>query len=91
MLYFFWQVVEGETESIHQRLYTVFGRFGAVRDAQWHYFQHIRGEDPSKGPCLYDLNNDPQEQRNVIEQHPEIAAKMSKQLEDRLGIELPPI
>ncbi|MCH8290818.1 sulfatase [Candidatus Poribacteria bacterium] len=86
-----WKVAEGEVSSVHDRLFTVFGRFGAVRDNEWHYFQHIKGDDKGKGPCLYDLKNDPEEKRNVIKEHPQVAAQMRKQMENRLGVELPDV
>jgi arylsulfatase A-like enzyme len=84
-------LMRGERDSLHERVFTEFGRFGAVRTPEWHYFQHVAGENPGKGPCLYDLAEDPGETRNVLEQKPEVAAELRGQLQERFGTELPAV
>jgi len=54
------------------------GQFGwsalcSVRDARWKYVRAPRSE-------LYDLVEDPREQQNLIDSHPEVAAKMEQKL-----------
>jgi arylsulfatase A-like enzyme len=44
----------------------------AVRTEEWKYIQY-----PDQPPELYDLKADPAERRNVIEQYPEVAAKLA--------------
>jgi len=85
----FWKLTTGETASIHKHVFTQFGDFAAVRDLKWHYFQHTKGKNPGKGPCLYDLLNDPEEKVNVVDKHPEIVKQMRGYLAKRLGISLP--
>ena len=62
-----------------------------MKTRKWHYFQHTKGEDKGKGPCLYDLENDPEERVNVLERYPEVVEEMRKRLEERLGRPLPEI
>lgn len=85
----FWKLATGETDSIHERVFTQFGNFAAVRDSKWHYFQHTKGQNRGKGPCLYDLENDPEEKVNVVGEHPEVVRRMRGYLEERLGMSLP--
>ena len=85
----FWKLATGESDAIHDRVYSQFGNFAAVRDQRWHYFQHTAGEDPGKGPCLYDLDADPKEETNIVESHPEVVKEMRAHLEQRLALSLP--
>ena len=84
-----WALVTGESDTIHERVFTQFGPFAAVRDRTWHYFQHTKGEKSDTVPCLYDLEDDPGERHNVVDQHPEVVREMRGYLEKRLGISLP--
>jgi len=84
----FWTLATGES-AIHERVFSQFGNFAAVRDLNWHYFQHTTGENKGKGPCLYDLVNDPGETANVCQQHPKVVNDMRNAIEERLGISLP--
>ncbi len=86
-----WDLVTNKKEYINEHIYTVFGKFGAIRNRNWHYFQNIRGKNPGKGPCLYDLKNNPEETKNVIKQYPEVARKLRNKLQKRLGIKIPDI
>jgi arylsulfatase len=58
----------------------------AVRAGRWKLIQAL-APDPHGGPMreLYDLESDPQEQRNVVEGHPETAEKLEEEL--RLWVE----
>jgi arylsulfatase A-like enzyme len=82
----FWKLVTGETDAIYERVFTGFGPFAAVRNLQWHYFQHIKGQNPGKGPCLYDLTNDTEETTNVAEKHPDVVAQMRSYIEKRFEV-----
>ncbi len=75
-----WQLVEGETESLHDWLLIRFRNFVAARTDDWHYFQSLDRSDPGHGPALYDLNADPQETTNVVDQHPDIVAELRELL-----------
>jgi len=85
-----WKLVTGDVQAIHDNVYTVFQNFGAVHNLDWHYFQNIRGDNPGKGPCLYNLKNDPYQTKNVIKEFPDIAQEMKNRLQNHLKIELPP-
>lgn len=84
-------LMRGDEEPLHEGVFTEFGRFGSVHTLDWHYFQNVSGEERGKGPCLYDLRQDPQETRNVLAEHPEVAAGLRARLQERFGTELPPI
>jgi len=86
-----WQLVTQKVPALHDNVYTVFQRFGAIHNLNWHYFQNIRGKDPGKGPCLYDLKNDPKQTKNVIEELPEVAKDLRRKLQNHLKIEIPPL
>jgi len=85
----FWPLVTGEADSIHDRVFSGYGSFfAAVHDHEWHYFQHVKGQDKGKGPALYDLKNDPKMTRNVIEKYPNVAAEMKRHLGERFEVAL---
>ncbi len=84
-----WKLLTGEVPSIHENVYTVFRNFGAIHNLNWHYFQNIRGEDTGKGPCLYDLKNDPKQTKNVIKEFPDAAKEMRNKLQNYLKVEIP--
>ena len=86
-----WRLVNGEARSIHDNVYTVFNRFGAIHNPDWHYFQNIRGNDPGKGPCLYNLKGDPAQTRNAIKEFPDVAKDLRVKLQAHLGIKIPPL
>ena len=86
-----WKLVTGQVPSIHDNVYTVFNRFGAIHNLDWHYFQNIRGKDRGKGPCLYNLKNDPKQTGNVIKEFPEAAKRLRNKLQNHLKIEIPPL
>jgi len=86
-----WRLVTGEVPAIHDNVYTVFRNFGAIHSLDWHYFQNVRGKDIGKGPCLYDLKNDPNQAKNVIKEFPDIAKDMRAKLENHLKVELPAV
>jgi len=86
-----WKLVTGQVPSIHDNVYTVFNRFGAIHNSDWHYFQHIRGKDRGKGPCLYNLKNDPKQTKNVIKEFPKAAKRLRNKLQNHLKIEIPPL
>jgi arylsulfatase A-like enzyme len=84
-----WKLVTQAGPAIHDDVYTVFNRFGAIHNLQWHFFQNISGKDRGKGPCLYDLRNDPQQTKNVISQYPQVAERLRTTLQNHLGMEIP--
>jgi len=84
----FWKLVTGATDAIHERVFTEFGPFAAVRNLSWHYFQNIKGANPGKGPGLYDLKNDLKETHNVVKEHPDVVAEMKRYLEERFDLTL---
>ena len=86
-----WSLATGAKPAIHENVYTVFGKFGAVQSLEWHYFQNIRGQDRGKGPCLYNLKTDPGQNKNVIAEFPKVARNMRARLQNHLKIEIPPL
>ncbi len=56
-----------------------------LRSDDWKYVEHPRnGENLSPEAMLFDLQSDPDERRNVIRKHPELAIRMRHQLDDIL-------
>ena len=86
-----WPLVEGEIPSIHDNVYTVFNKFGAIHNLNWHYFQNVTGKNLGKGPCLYDLKTDPEQKKNVIRQFPRVAKDLRNKLQNHLKIKIPPL
>ena len=86
-----WKLVTKQVPAIHDNVYTVFHNFGAIHNLNWHYFQNIRGNDPGKGPCLYNLKNDPDQTKNVIREFPDIAQKLRSKLQYHLKVKIPPL
>jgi arylsulfatase A-like enzyme len=86
-----WRLVTGESPSIHEEVYSVFGNFGAIHTLDWHYFQNVRGKNAGKGPCLYDLKNDSLQSRNVLRNFPDAARQLRSKLENHLKTEIPPL
>jgi len=86
-----WDLVAGRAESLHEDVYTVFNTFGAVRNLDWHYFQNIRGKSAGKGPCLYNLQTDPAQSKNVVREFAGIARDLRSKLQSHLKIEIPPL
>ncbi len=69
-----WELAGGR--KLRDAVVTGFDNFGAVHTRKWHYFQNVWGDWRGLGPQLYDLENDPREEKNVFERHPETAAEM---------------
>jgi len=86
-----WKLVTGQAPSIHDNVYTVFHQFGAIHNLDWHYFQNIRDDYQGKGPCLYNLQNDPNQTKNVIKEFPQVARNLRSNLQKHLNIEIPPL
>ena len=40
----FWPLAAGGADRLHDRVFTEFGRYAAVRDGRWHYFQDGGGK-----------------------------------------------
>jgi len=78
--------VEGRDSEVEQ-IITCFGWHASVRNQQCNYIAPW-AEVPDKRGAerveLYDLENDPEELTNVIDEHPEIAAEMHAWMEDYL-------
>ena len=60
-----------------------------IEAMNWHYFQNIRGKSPGKGPCLYDLKNDPKQAKNVIKEFPKTAKALRTKLQNHLKVDIP--
>jgi arylsulfatase A-like enzyme len=86
-----WKMVTGEVPAVHENVYSVFQKFGAIHNLDWHYFQNIAGRNKGKGPCLYNLRSDPGQAQNVLREFPDVAKELRKGLQKHLGIEIPPL
>ncbi|HUT64225.1 MAG TPA: sulfatase [Anaerolineae bacterium] len=73
-----WDLVTGNKKKLRDQVVTGYGNFGAVHTTKWHYFQHFKGKDTGLGPALFDIVKDHAEEKNVIEQYPEVTSEMKK-------------
>jgi arylsulfatase A-like enzyme len=85
----FWKLATGEADSIHDRVYSEFWGYGAVRDGRWHYYQPVAEEQAGGKACLYDLDEDPGESTNVAMDHPDVVKERQAYLAERFATELP--
>ena len=75
--------VTGETDGGREHVVTAFGNYASVRSRNWNYQTPWVKESPAaegsrsalSPPELYDLNADPDELKNVVNEHPEVAAE----------------
>jgi len=77
--------VEGR-DSEREQIITAFGWHASVRNQNWNYIAPW-AEQPAERPGeprreLFDLQADPQELNDVIDEHPEIAAEMQAWMEN---------
>ena len=70
------QIPDKRLPMIHQ---ASSGQF-AIREGEWKYIAGGRSRKKSTKPELYNLNKDLSEDKNVIDQYPEIAASLKKKL-----------
>ena len=89
----FWPTVDGAT--LRDEVLIGWSAFGQGRSGgrvsarcdRWNYVVVVDGEE--QGPELYDLQADPDEDHNVIDAHPEVAADKKKRVEGLLGQPIP--
>ena len=71
-------LMKGDVAKVRQYAYTGHhGRQWSIRNHQWVYLLNIDG---SGGPELYHLPSDPEEQHNVVANHPELAGALELEL-----------
>jgi arylsulfatase A-like enzyme len=88
----FWDLVEGNEDLLHERVFIEFHNFAAVRDMKWHYYQNKNSEPTAaRGVArgLYNLEKDPGETRDVGDAHPDVVRQQRALLEERLEMSLP--
>jgi arylsulfatase A-like enzyme len=78
-----WPLAAQGRDSDREQMITAFGFHASVRDKKWDYIAPWTEPPERHGRRteLYDLEDDPQELRNVIEEHPEVAEEMQAWLE----------
>jgi len=90
-----WPLATGERESVRDHVVIGWAGFSdgqaagraSVRDDYWNYVVSVNEEDPNAE--LYHLPSDPDENKNVIGEHPEVVKKQRSRLEAILGQPLP--
>ena len=90
-----WPLVTGAAESIRDTIVCGWAEFSngnataraSVRDAKWNYVVAVGKQD--ENPELYDLAADPDEEHNVIDQHPGVVAGRRRHIEALIGQPLP--
>lgn len=81
-------LTEKGSQSPHEYFFYT-SRGEAVRSGEWKYHKvmHFKVKETARkftGPALYNLKNDIGESHNVIDQHPEIADRLAKALDEHL-------
>jgi arylsulfatase A-like enzyme len=84
-------LISGKKEKLREEAVIAWSEFAeghaparvSVRTDSWN-FVHAAGR-PEKHPELYDIKNDPEEDRNVISEHPEQASRFIKSIEAVIG------
>ena len=88
----FWPLVQDPGDRLYRRAFSGYDAFGAVRDRQWLYFQNWRGKDRGKGPALFDLEADPREETNIVNDRPAVAEELRGLVADYMQVrEMPPV
>ena len=90
-----WPLVTGEAESIRDTIVIGWAEFStgnatarvSVRDKKWNYVTAVGRKE--EAPELYDLAADPEEDHNVIAEHPDVVAEMRSHIETLIGEPLP--
>lgn len=91
----FWPLATGEGESIRDHVVIGWADWAngrargrvSVRDDEWNYVVGTGYED--EGPQLYDLRSDPNENTNVVDEHPNAVAKQRARIEAVMRQPLP--
>ncbi len=90
-----WPLVTGKARAIRDHVVIGWAKFcqgralarASVRDRRWNYVVGVGYEDAE--PELYDLTQDPGENKNVVSDHPEVAALQRRRIEAVIGQQLP--
>ncbi len=91
----FWPLVTGEAEAIRDHVVIAWADWAdgrargavSVRDDRWNFQTKTGQEDDA--PALYDLSEDPNEDANVIADHPEVAEMQRRRVEAVMRRPLP--
>jgi len=86
-----WPLVTGEVESIRNPIVCGWAEFAngnataraSVRTEKWNYVTAVGREE--KNPELYDVQADPDEDANVVDQHPDVVAELRRPIEALVG------
>lgn len=82
-----WTLTRGASGEIRDYVITGFQDFASVRDEEWNYLIDFAKEGAK--PRLFNHIADPDETKNVANEHPEVVAKQQARLEALLGQPLP--
>ena len=90
-----WPLVTGELESIRDAIVCGWAEFAngnataraSVRTNQWNFVHAVGRQE--EAPELYDLEADPEEERNVHDLHPGVARELGEEIEALIGQPLP--
>jgi len=86
----FWQMVTDGKAGVRDTVISAFGYYASVRTKDWNYVAPwtVQGQN-MQAPQLYNLNFDPNELTNVIDEHPDIAQKLQEALDAYMKGETP--
>lgn len=82
-----WPLVTGDGAPRRDHVITGYDRFCSVRDPYWNLI--IDTLDPARELRLFNLGEDPREERNVAAENPEVVTVQVARLEELLGAPLP--
>ena len=83
-----WPLVTEGRSSAREQIISAFGWHASVRNSRWNYIAPYTEPPGNRGADrveLYDLQNDPQELVNVIEEHRDVADEMQAWMEQYMA------
>ncbi len=80
-----WPVVRGEVERVRDYVTVAWGGLVTVIDDEWWYNDNLWNE----GPLLYRVKEDPNLEKNLASEHPDVCKSMLQRALDDAGGEIP--
>lgn len=80
-----WKVATDGALSVRDHVTTGWGRYACVRDAQWTVHLNVAADDFAETAHVFDLQADPDEDNDVVSDHPEAVRQTLERLVAIIG------
>ena len=87
----FWPKVGDPQAVLHDRVFFGYGISARFATATGSTSRTGAATTAARAPALFDLENDPKEENNVIAAHPKVVTEMRGLIEDRFEATLPAV